>query len=100
MTYVKIDNQLYEAEINGLIRDTAWDDRQTKTVVMAISYDALKQLMPDDVVWSIVDDDGEYNNSDFCLSGDITDHRDGTCSIKMGKLTLAEELILGGAQDV
>ena len=33
------------------------------------------------------------------LAADVTDHRDGTCSIKMGKLTELEEtlaLLLGG----
>ena len=33
----------------------------------------------------------EYDNSDYCLLGDITVHRDGTVTVKMGKPT-AEEL--------
>lgn len=43
----------------------------------------------------------EYNNSEYTLSGDITDHRDGRVTIKMGKLTELEEayeIILGGAE--
>lgn len=32
----------------------------------------------------------EYDNSEYSLAGDITDHRDGTVSIKMGKPTEAE----------
>ena len=41
----------------------------------------------------------EFDNSDFVLAGDITDHRDGTITAKMGKLTELEEayiMILGG----
>ena len=34
----------------------------------------------------------EYDNSDYCVAGDIVDHRDGTISVKMGKPT-AEELL-------
>ena len=62
-------------------------------------------LLPDNTPWSIVqretvdvlDEQGhptgetkevvnEYDNSEYSLSGDITDHRDGTVSIKMGSL--------------
>lgn len=34
----------------------------------------------------------EWDNSEYCVSGAITDHRDGTVSIKMGKATEAEAL--------
>ena len=32
----------------------------------------------------------EYDNSEFCLRGDLTVHVDGTCTVKMGKLTELE----------
>jgi hypothetical protein len=41
----------------------------------------------------------EFDNSDYCLAGDITDHRDGRITVKMGKLTELEEayeMMLGG----
>lgn len=41
----------------------------------------------------------EWDNSEFSMSGPITDNRDGTVSIKMGKPTDLEdamELLLGG----
>ena len=66
-------------------------------------------LLPDNTPWSIVqretvdvlDEQGkptgetkevvnEYDNSEYTLAGDITDHRDGTVSIKMGKPTESE----------
>ena len=42
----------------------------------------------------------EWDNSEYNLAGDITDHRDGTITVKMGKLTDLEEayeIMLGGA---
>ena len=41
----------------------------------------------------------EWDNSDYNLAGDLTDHRDGTVTAKMGKLTAVEEayeILLGG----
>ena len=35
----------------------------------------------------------EYDNSEYSLAGDITDHRNGTVSIKMGKPTETETLM-------
>ena len=44
----------------------------------------------------------EFDNSDYNLAGDITDHRDGTITVKMGKLTELEEayeLMLGDVEN-
>ena len=41
----------------------------------------------------------EWDNSAYSLAGDLTDHRDGTITAKMGKLTDLEEayeIMLGG----
>lgn len=43
----------------------------------------------------------EFDNSEYNLAGDITDHRDGTITVKMGKLTELEEayeIMLGGIE--
>lgn len=43
----------------------------------------------------------EWDNSEFILAGDLTNHRDGTVTVKMGKLTELEEayeILLGGAE--
>ena len=40
-----------------------------------------------------------WDNSEYTLSGDLIDHRDGTITVKMGKLTELEEayeILLGG----
>ena len=58
-------------------------------------------LFVDGLAWSIVmditDESGtvtqeEYDNSAYSVAGDITDHRDGTVSVKMGKPTAEEQL--------
>ena len=44
-----------------------------------------------------------YDNSDFSIAGDLTDHRDGTVTVKMGKPTELENtlaLLLGGEGNV
>ena len=101
MTYVKINSTLYPAIINGSMRDSKWDDRSSKSITLTMSYADAIALFVDDITWSIVMDveteDGtttqeEYDNSEYCLAGSVTDHRDGTVTVKMGKLTQTEIL--------
>ena len=106
MEKVKIANTEYPATIYGTIRDHAWDERESKTIILTMNYSTAAQLFVDNVEWSIISEweqDGqtmreEYDNSDYSIAGDIIDHRDGTLSIKMGKptdLELAYELLYG-----
>ena len=108
-TYIKVNNTEYPATVNGNLVDRNWNGRDTKTIYLTMSYDAVAALLPDNTPWSIVqretqdvlDEQGqptgetkevvnEYDNSEYSLAGDITDHRDGTVSIKMGKPTESE----------
>lgn len=110
--YVKVNNTEYPATVNGNLVDRNWNGRDTKTIYLTMSYDAVVALLPDNTPWSIVqretqdvlDEQGqptgetkevvnEYDNSEYSLSGAITDHRDGTVSIKMGKPTEAETAV-------
>lgn len=107
--YIKVNNTEYPAEISGDRQDRAWGDRDTKTIRLTMSHDEAVTLLPDNTPWSIIqrgtvdvlDEQGhttgetkevvnEYDNSEYSLAGDITDHRDGTVSIKMGKPTESE----------
>ena len=107
MVYVKIGDQQIEAAISGSLQDRNWGGRDSKTIRCAMTCEEAKNLFHDDVEWSIVyypkayvDENGQavtpepeiYDNSDYCIAGDITDHRDGTVSVKMGKITDAEAL--------
>lgn len=119
MVYVKINGVEYPAEVNGKVNDYEWDNRESKTITMESTYDEVKALFVDGVSWSIVVRDGyvpvfdengnptgeskeivdEFDNGDYNMSGLITDNRDGTISIKMGKPTELEDayaMILGG----
>lgn len=129
MTFIKINETMYPATINGKMSDTAWDNRASKAITLDMDYATASALFVDGLAWSIVqqtevptyekdengrvvlDIDGdpkqigtevqetEFDNSEYCLAGDITDHRDGTITAKMGKLTDLEEayeIMLGG----
>lgn len=131
MTFVKINEILYPASIDGRIADFEWDNRESKSITLEMDYAEAAELFVDGLVWSIVmqekatvyktDENGEFvldeneepvlidtvvqeeefDNSEYSLAGDITDHRDGTITVKMGKLTDLEEayeLLLGGAE--
>lgn len=107
--YIKVKNIEYPADINGNPKDRTWGDRDTKTVTLTMTATQAAALLPDNTPWSIVqretvdklDNDGnptgetveqvnEWDNSEYSISGDITDHRDGAVSIKMGKPTETE----------
>ncbi|MCQ2439440.1 MAG: hypothetical protein MJ074_06735 [Oscillospiraceae bacterium] len=113
MIFVKVQDRIIPAEINGRVSDPDWDNRETKSITLdGLSYEAIKAIFTDGVAWSILDvyeeeDEhgekhevvNEWDNSEFSISGDITDHRDGRCTIKMGKPTDLEdayEMIYGG----
>lgn len=107
--YIKINNTEYPAEISGNSADTTWDRRWTKSIRLSVSANEIAALLPNNTPWSIVQRDmmdvldeqgnptgetkevvNEYDNSEYSISGPITDHRDGTVSIKMGKPTESE----------
>ena len=117
MIYVKINGTEYPAQITGTLRDRSWDDRDSKTITLTMSYATAAELFVDNAAWSIVQrdtvakmtEDGlavvdasgspvmeeqvqEWDNSEYSVAGSITDNRDGTVSVKMGKPTEAETL--------
>ena len=129
MTYIKINETLYPAKIRGNVADKDWDNRLSKSIKLEMTYAEAIALFVDGLAWSIVqreevptyekdengkfvlDENGnrisngtetqetEFDNSDYNLAGDITDHRDGTITVKMGALTPLEEayeIMLGG----
>lgn len=110
--YIKVNNTEYPAEISGDRADRSWGDRDTKTITLTMTHAEAAALLPDNTPWSIVqremvdvlDEQGqptgetkevvnEYDNSEYSIAGDLTDHRDGTVSIKMGKPTETENAV-------
>ena len=123
MTYIKINETLYPATISGRVQDKDWDGRESKAITLEMGYAEAAALFVDGVAWSIIqreevptyqpDESGnpvqigtevqetEWDNSEYSLAGDLTDHRDGTITVKLGKLTDLEEayeIMLGGAE--
>lgn len=107
--YVKVNNTEYPATVDGVNNDRTWNGRDTKTVTLTMTHAEVAALLPDNTPWSIVQRDmvdmldeqgqptgetkevvNEYDNSEYSISGEITDYRDGTVSIKMGKPTQLE----------
>ena len=107
MIHVRINNQIYDANVSGLRNDSLWENRESKSITLAMDYATAVATFADDVPWSILYQPSdyydpetqqmvtpaveEYDNSDYCILGDITVHRDGTVTVKMGKPT-GEEL--------
>lgn len=105
MTYVKINGKTYPATINGKFNDREWGNRESKTIILDMTYADAINLFVNNLIWSIVMDveqiqeDGsivtvqeEYDNSEYSIAGSITDNRDGTIAVKMGKPTEVESL--------
>lgn len=115
MTYIKVNNTLHPATIDGRIGDYEWDRRDTKSITLSMTYAEVLALLPDNTAWSIVQkdtvqkigEDGqpmvdgsgnpiteevttEFDNTEYSMSGVIRDNRDGTVTIKMGKPTEIE----------
>lgn len=102
--YLKANNTETPCEAAEHYRDSAWG-RPTCTVTIKASAAEIAALLPDNAPWSLIERedvldesgmptgqtvDHERDMSEYSLSGDITDHRDGTVSIKMGKPTETE----------
>ena len=126
MIYVKVNNTLYPASVAGKMSKQAWEGRESKAVTLKGAFAAIDPLFPDGARWSIVsedtvplvdemgnpvlDDKGapaytavqtEFDNSEFCIRGDLTVHTDGTCTVEMGKptdLEAAYEMLYGGVE--
>ena len=107
MIKIKIGNQEHEATVSGVSTDGKWGNRASKSISLSMDYATAAATFADDVPWSILYQPSdyydpetqqmvtppveEYDNSDYCILGDITVHRDGTVTVKMGKPT-GEEL--------
>ena len=106
-TFLKANNTETPCEAAEHYRDSAWG-RPTCTVTIKGSAAEIAALLPSNTPWSLIERedvldesgaptgqtvDHERDMSEYSLSGDITDHRDGTVSIKMGKPTETENAV-------
>lgn len=111
MTFVKINGVQYPATVFGRVNDEKWDGRASMAITLEMTHEEAMETFCDGAEWSILqtvttyDENGavetvkEFDKSEYNIAGDVTDHRDGTVTAKMGKLTPLEEayeIMLGG----
>lgn len=109
--FIKVAGQEYPATCIYNYKDRNWDMRETQTVHLTMPYAQAAALLTTGTPWSnvfrerkdVLDENGmligqsegvvaEEDMSAYSLAGEITDYRDGTVSVKMGKPTEAETL--------
>ena len=109
--FIKVGGVEYPATLIYNYKDRNWDMRESVAVHLTMPYAQAAALLTTGTPWFNVfretvdklDEQGnptgetkeqvnEWDNSEYSLAGEITDYRDGTVSIKMGKPTEAETL--------
>ena len=116
MAQIKINDRLIEViACYGALRNMLGAKRNSIEIIMTSDYETIKNTFVDGVEYSLIDtydvrvekEDGtiitetkteEFNKTNYCLSGDIVDHRDGTISVFMGEKT-NEELAIEQAEE-
>lgn len=110
--FLKVNGQEYPVTHISKYQDAAWDGRSTQTLYLNMTHEEAVKLLPEGTPWSIVsrdtvdklDEEGqptgetevvvtETDMSEYCLAGEITDYRDGSVSVKMGKRTETENAV-------
>lgn len=110
--FIKVAGQEYPATCIYNYKDRNWDMRETQTVHLTMPYAQAAALLTTGTPWfnvtremqDVLDENGmltgqteevvtEEDMSAYSLAGEITDYRDGTVSIKMGKPTEAENAV-------
>ena len=97
---IKINDAEYEClHLTERIKDYTWDMRDNIELTMQMTHAEADELFKDGIAWGYIPDGAEelIDCTDYSVSGDITDHRNGTVSVRMGKPT-AMELELADAK--
>lgn len=109
MVYIKINDQKYEANILAKTRDEKWDFRESLSIKIKKSYEEAISIFSNNLKFFTVYEPEpridtatqepiyfnkiETDCSEYSVLGDITVHQDGYVTVKMGKPT-AEEMLL------
>ena len=110
--FIKVGGVEYPVTLIYNYKDRNWDMRESVAVHLTMPYAQAAALLTSGVKWSnvfreqkdVLDENGELTGqteevvteedmSAYSLAGQITDYRDGTVSIKMGKPTEAESAV-------
>lgn len=122
MTYLKINDTLHPAAFRMRGQDSDWGGRSSMAITLNMDYAAADKLFVDGLNWQQVNQAESYSDADgqiitpvpdtidrseFEVAGAITDNRNGTVTVKMGKalagdinsaLTGGEALTVQGAK--
>lgn len=94
---LRINGAEFDAQITGKEIDRAWDGRASRSITLAMGHAQAAALFVDGLAWSYEDRaDGavrQFDCSDYTVAGDITDHRDGTVTVRMGTRTAMEQAL-------
>ena len=63
MTYIKIGETTYPAEITGKVRDTDWNDRESKAITLEMTYAEAMETFVDELPWNIIYEQPEYTDA-------------------------------------
>lgn len=95
MNYIKINGTEYPviyAQILGMDKNFA--GRASRVMTLEMEHDEAAELFTDGAAWSFIVETGdsriETDCSDYCLAGAITDNRNGTVTVRMGRHTEKE----------
>lgn len=106
MLHIKINDILYPASVLIYKQDHNWDMREDIEITVNMFMAEAESTFVDNLVWSTIEVDPqtgdpiaetEIDRSEYCCAGPILDYRNGTVTVKMGKLTDHEllEIITG-----
>ena len=99
MTKIKIGENTYPAGFMGARVDSKWGGRESVSIRLAMTAVQADVIFQTGLAWVLIEEvtqeDGttetvEHDMSAYCVAGEITDHRDGNVTVKMGKKTPLE----------
>lgn len=95
---IRVNGQEYTAKYERRPNDPKWNGRDSVSLTLEMSYAEAIDVFVDDAIWTRVeqqttyDDEGkatvdmiETDMSAYAMAGPVTDNRDGTVTVKMGK---------------
>lgn len=114
MTYLKIGDTLYPANFRSRAQDTDWNNRASMAITLQMDYDTAAALFVTGLQWQHVNQGSAYADADgnpivpepvitdyseYEVAGAITDNRNGTVTVKMGKAIASESnaVLTGGS---
>lgn len=110
MNYVKFNDKKYEATIQTRREDPSWNNRESRAITLKMTYAEAIETFVDNLHWSVIYENvnnvagtietQEVNMSEYAIAGAITDNRNGTITVRMGKYKPMELMSIPLAEEV